>query len=331
MRGKWILFAVFLIVAAAAGAAFSVLRREAQPKKRAAQTQPVVAKAQFVTLPARLQAKEVVQVSAPISGKVDALHVDVGTEVYEGQLLAEIKSEGLQGERETAEQDSESAKTKISDLESAIATGRLEASRAAADAARTRNDLDRAARTLQRQTILIAEGATPRNVFERAKKDFKQSESESKSLTAVSQKADERVDNMQRELDTARRLLEGKEADLEHAENRIAAGEIHSPVTGVVTSRRGQPGEHVDPSLKQMFQIATDLSSMEAVAQVDPAVTPSVKTGQTAQVFIAEAASELIAGTVTSTDNGKIVVQFANPNPAIKPGLTAQIRLSLNK
>jgi hypothetical protein len=44
---------------------------------------------------------------------------------------------------------------------------------------------------------------------------------------------------------------------------------------------------------------------------------------------LAEMAGEVLQGTVLKAENGKVTVEFANPNALVKPGLTAQIRIKL--
>ena len=38
---------------------------------------------------------------------------------------------------------------------------------------------------------------------------------------------------------------------------------------------------------------------------------------------------EILQGTVAKIEDGKVIVEFPSPNPMIKPGLTAQIRIKL--
>ncbi|MEO8131568.1 MAG: HlyD family efflux transporter periplasmic adaptor subunit, partial [Bryobacteraceae bacterium] len=110
-------------------------------------------------------------------------------------------------------------------------------------------------------------------------------------------------------------------------DSRIASGDVHSPVDGVVAGRRGEPGEHVDPGMKDLFQVASDLSAMQAVAEAEPSLLAQIHPGQSAAVVIAEAANDIYPGTVKSVGKGSVVVGFTNPNPQIRPGLSAQIRI----
>ena len=326
MKSAWAIFAsLALLLVIATGGYFAWKWKAAQSQTKAP-IEKAVAPAE-ISVAAHLQAKSVIEISAPVSGKIEAFHAEVGTDVYQGQLLAQVRSETLQGAKESATLDLESAKTKISNLEASLAAARLEASRASADAARARTDVERTSRVLERQKVQIAAGAIPKKAFEKTQQEFTQAESEAKGLEAVAEQAEARAANIQRDYDSTRKTLDAKEAELEHTEAQIASGDVYSPVDGVVASRKGQPGDDVNPAMKDLFQIATELSTMEAVAEVTPQQMQFLRPGQQAFIAVAEAPGDLLTGIVKSLDNGHLVVEFSNPNPLVRPGLTAQIRV----
>ncbi|HYI91932.1 MAG TPA: efflux RND transporter periplasmic adaptor subunit [Bryobacteraceae bacterium] len=282
-----------------------------------------------LSLQAVLQTATSIPVGVPVEGKIESFQVEAGDEVYEGQLLAQIKSQALETAKLEAETDLEQSETRVRNLEAAMSAARLEASRAVADAARVKNEYERAAKNFQREKMLLAEGATPRRNFEKAQKEFIALEAETKNHDAVAAGAEERITSTQNELDAARKLLEGKSEDLEQATQRVGAGNVLSPVNGIVVGRRGQAGDNVHPSMTDLFQIATDLSAMQAVAQASPAQIKQIKPGQPATVTIVEMAGEILQGSVLKIEGDRVVIEFANPNPLIKPGLTAQVRIKL--
>jgi HlyD family secretion protein len=327
MNPRRILAILILLAAVVAGVTVTVWNRTPAAKSEpAAPSTPV---AEEISLPAVLQASSVTSIGVPVEGKIQSFDVEVGAEVFEGQLLARIRSEGLEGAMEAAEIDLERAETRVKNLESVLTAARLEASRASADAARLRNDLDRATKHYERQKMMIEQGATPRKTFEKAEADFKAVEAESRNFDAVAQAADERISSLSRDLDSARRQLEGKSEDVEATKAQIGSGDVVSPVNGILVARRGQPGDPVHPSMTDLLQIATDLSSLQAVADVSPAFAGRVTPGTDVTVVIAELGGETLAGKVLKVEDGRIFAEFANPNPAVRPGLTAQMRIKL--
>jgi multidrug resistance efflux pump len=330
VKGKAFIVGATIVLTAVVGGALLLLFRHYQSKTAAEVKQQEIAPiATEITVPATLQAQTVVDVPVPVEGKIEAFHAEVGDEVYEGQLLAQIGSQRLQTAEEAATLDLERAQTRVNNLESTIAATRLEASRASADAMRVRADLDRAARYYQRQKILIAEGATPRLTFEKAERDFQTLQKESENLDQLAAQSEERVSSLNRELDATRKALQEKADELEVAKAQIAAGDITSPANGIIAGRRGQAGEDVNPTVKDLFRIATDLTVMEAVAEPGAADFARIKEGQEAFVALAESPDELLPGVIKKVAEGKVTVEFKNPNPAIKPGLTAQVRIKL--
>ena len=81
--------------------------------------------------------------------------------------------------------------------------------------------------------------------------------------------------------------------------------------------------------MTDLFRIATDLSLMHAVAEANPSQVGQIKQGQPAMISVAELGAELLEGTVVKVEGDKVTVEFGNPNPTIKPGLTAQVRIRL--
>ncbi len=328
VRGKWIGLGAGVILIGVATAALSVAWRE-----RAAATKPQphsqasakIFTATEVSLAGKIQAPTVEQIAAPIEGKVEQFHVEVGDEVYEGQLLAQLGSETLESEQAAAQMELNREQTKVNDLESAIVAARLEASRARAEASRAQSEYERANKVYQRQKFLLGEGATPRLVFQKAEKEYTSAKGAYDNLDEVAKQSEDRVSSIVRELDNAKKQLQHVSEEADTAKEHLAAGNVHSPVNGIVVGRRGEQGGAVDPSIKNLFEIATDLSHLEVVADAAPEILARVKPGQPAVVRVAENPGEGLGGIVARVEQGHVVVGFGNPNPLVKPGLTAQV------
>ena len=332
IQGKWIGIGACIVLAAVALGAFSVVWRErqagARPKAAVAVAAPPRQTAE-ISLPGRIQAHRVEQVPVPVDGKVETFLVEVGAEVYEGQLLAQIRSESLESEQAAAQLALDREQTKVNNLESDIVGARLEASRIRAEASRAQSEYDRAGKAFQRQRMLMAEGATPRLTFEKAEKEYNLSKSEFENLDQGAKQAEERADAIVKDLDVAKKLLQHATEESEKVKEHLAAGEVHAPVSGIVVGRRGEPGGPVDPSIRNLFEIAADLSQLEVVADAAPDVLARLKPGQPAMIRVAEVPGEALGGTVVRVEGGHVVVEFGNPNPLVKPGLTAQVVLKL--
>ena len=329
MKGKRVIGVVALLLAGVAVGALFFLRyqsgEQATAAKAADATKPVVPAE--ITLSGTIQGRHVVKVAAPIEGTVTTFHVDVGADVYEGQLLAEIRSDTLDSAHQAVTAELERAQSRVQNMESALSAARLESSRATADAIRARGELDRATRNYQREKLLISEGATPKKVFAKAEQEYTALLAESKQLDEVAKQAEERITSASRELDSARKLLDGKLADMEAAKTRVEAGQVISPATGTIAARRGQPGDEVHPEMDDLFQIATDTSTLEVVVEPSPDELKRIHSGHEALIHVADVPNEALSGKITSVAEGKVKIEFANPSPLVKPGQTAQVRI----
>ena len=332
MQGKWLLAGGVAIFAAVAAGAVAWFRAQQQPKPAAqppAAAQAAVPAGDEFSGEGKIQAIHIVPVKAPVDGVVEELFAEIGAEVYEGQLLARIRNGKFDMALETATADAEKVKTRVNSLEGSIIAARLEASRAEAEAARVREALEKAERAFQRQQMLLREGATPRLTFEKAEKDFEQAKADAEAQLGAAKSAADRVESLQKDIDLIRRQLDEKNADLEDAQKQASAGEVHSPVDGVVIARKASAGESANPALEDFIQIAVKLNELQVALDPPPPVLAKVKVGQQAMVRVAESNEELPAK-VREVKAGQVFVEFSSPNPAaIKPGLTALVRIKL--
>jgi multidrug resistance efflux pump len=329
MRGKWMLIGGIAIFLAVGAGAIAWWRGQQQPPKDTKpQPPPTLVVGNDVQLSGKVQPQELIPVASPIEGIIDELFVDAGGEVYEGQLIARIRNGKLDSVLEAATAEVEKLKTRITTLEGSIIAARLEASRAGAEAARVKAEYDQADRNFQRQQMLLREGATPRLVFEKAEREYKQIKTDYDNTSEAAKVADDRVASLNRDLDAAKKLLEGRNDELENAKGEAGQGELKSPADGLVISRKGAPGEQITPGTEDFFVLAANLTALQVVLDPDPTVMPRIKPGQIAGVRVVEAGDEL-PGFVREIKGTQVLVDFVAPEPNIKPGVSAQVRISL--
>ncbi|MBI4876432.1 MAG: hypothetical protein HY822_17490 [Acidobacteria bacterium] len=330
MRGKWLLFAGVAILFGIGAGALLQLRRPARPAPSASRNAaPPPVLGPEISLLGKIQARNVVAVAATTEGTVEEFGADAGQDVFEGQLLARIRNVTLETAAELAQADFEKAQSRVSNLETTLIAARLEASRADADRNRARTEADRAERTFLRQQLLHKEGATPRLVFERAQKEHAALKTESDTLAELAAHSEDRVRMLVKEIDAARKTLDEAAGELDGAKEDLRAAEIHSPVDGILVARRGEAGGEVNPAIKDLFQIAVDLASLDVVLEPAPPALERIRAGQTAWVRLAELSNEPLPASVREVKGTQVFVEFTSPNPAIRPGLTAQVTIKI--
>jgi len=330
MRGKWLLAAGSIILAALAVGALTRLRHEASAKAPESQKSPAAeASHDVLNLPGRIQAQHVTPVGTTVTGTIDSFLVDVGQDVYEGQLLAHIGSPGLESVRQEAVRALQNQQEKVNAIEGRIIAARLEGSRARADANRSRDQFERAEKIYLRQQALNREGATPRLVYEKAGREFETARMEFNSLDEVARQAESRAGDLMRDLDAAKRSLEERNTELESATAQSAGADIRSPVSGILIGRNGEPGKLIGPEeAKDLLEIAADLSQLAVSIHVEPPALQRIRPGQDALVIVA-GLNGVIPASVKEIKGSDVTLNFFSPSPVIRPGMTAQVRLKL--
>jgi len=325
---RWALAAIALVLLGAAVGALSRLRRlpaaQPLPDPVAARTAP----AGEVSLQGKIAARHLISVSPQIGGQIEAFMADVGQEVSEGQLLARLSNREYETAREAAAAVGANAQERVNKIESEIVAARLEASRAQAALTGARGEFEKSGRAFERQKVLHEAGATPRLTYEKFQKDLQVAENDYHSADVLARQADERIAELSQELESARKILEDKGRQLEQAQSGVLEGELHSPVNGLVVARRGEVGSEREPG-NEMFQIATDPSALRVDLEPEPAVLARLRPGQPALVFVADV-QEGISGQVSEIQGGRTGVVFVSPSSAVRPGMTAQVRIRLN-
>lgn len=118
---------------------------------------------------------------------------------------------------------------------------------------------------------------------------------------------------------------------------------IRSPVDGVVVSRQVDPGQSVAASFQApvLFQIAQDLSQLEAAITVDEADIGDVREGQAVQFTVDAFPGEEFEGKVvqlrklgvatSGVVSYTVMVEASNPRGRLLPGMTANAEIIIER
>jgi len=328
MRGKWILLGAAAVVAGVIAAALSMRPPHTAPPPRP--TGAAVIVNHEITLQGKVRPRHVVGVAAPLTGLVEALPVDVGQEVFQGQVLARVGAQSLESARELATNDLQRAQLQVEKAEAAVNSARMEESRAEADAERSRTALERVQRVYERQHMLVTQGATPRLTFEKAEAEYHAALKESDIMDTAARAARDQVQNVLRDLTAHKKLVQDREQELEEAQTNLAAAEVRSPVDGTVVARKAEIGKPANEAGEEFFQIATDLYALEVSIEPKPEDLKRIQPGQQALVLILDLQSQALPGVVREVKDTQAVVEFEGSMPGIKPGMLADVRLKLD-
>jgi multidrug resistance efflux pump len=282
-----------------------------------------------VILSGRINAVEVVAVPVPFDGTIDALLVEAGQDVYEGQLLAQIRSTGLESSKQTAKADMDRLRTRADTLQSELLAARTEASRAQELALQAQTKMESALKEAQKQQILLTKGAAGKLAAEKAQAQYEAASKYYDDLNTLALGAQQKVTDLATDLDGRQKTLEERIKADEDVTTQVASGEVRSPADGYIVARQGQVGEEVTRSSPDLFQIGINLGTLKIVAQAPQEILARVQAGQPAMIQIAEV-PDGIEAKVTELREGEVWIEFPRPSPLVKPGITAVVRIKVN-
>ncbi|MGA2774342.1 MAG: hypothetical protein ABSG26_26450 [Bryobacteraceae bacterium] len=330
MRGKWVLLSVAAVLAGVAGGALSLRYRRPAPALPVRAAGPAVLPANQVTLSGAIRPQHIAGVGAQVNGVIEAFLVDVGQDIYQGQVLARIGSQGLESSREAAARAVDHAQERVSRAEAVVAGARLEQSRADAEAQRARFAMDRAEAAFSRQQSLFGQGATPRLVYEKAQSEYDSARTEFTVMDKAARATAERVQSTLQEVASAQKILADENRRLEDSQAAFEAADVHSPVDGLLVGRNGEVGKSAQEFGDNLFQIATDTYALEVALEPQPPILKRLRQGQPALVLIPDLQTPGITGDVKEIKGAQVLVEFNSTIPAIRPGMLADVRLKLD-
>ncbi len=138
-------------------------------------------------------------------------------------------------------------------------------------------------------------------------------------------------------LKTQKANIKSSKASLERAERNMKYAVIRAPISGTITLRNVEAGQTVAASFSTptLFKIAEDLSQMEILADVDEGDIGQIKDGQSVRFTVQAYPEKTFTGIVKQirlepkTESNvvtyTVVVQAANPEKILLPGMTATI------
>ncbi len=307
-RTKWLLLA-----GAVAAAAFLVVLG----LNRTPQVQNFAAKVErgdihdVVEATGTINAVITVQVGSQVSGTISKLFVDFNSRVHKGDLVALIDPALFKGAVQQATADVENARANL-----IAARANLEKAQAAL--VQTKADYDR--------TVgLTKDGIMSQQQLDLAKANY--------------DSAKAAVGGAQANVTQAEAQVSQKEAALEVAQTNLNYTVIRSPIDGTVVARNVDVGQTVAASLQAptIFTIAQDLKKMQVYAKTDESDVGNIKVGKDVTFKVDAFPKETFRGVVSQVRMNATTVQnvvtydtivdFANPDLKLFPGMTAYVTI----
>lgn len=284
-----------------------------------------------------VQAVTTVQVGSQVSGTVEWLGVDFNSEVKRGQVIARLDPALFQTQVENAKANVVNAEAAVQAAEVEITNQKANLNAAKANQEVTRVQRDDAIALVKRnQSISSVISA----------RDIEASQAAANAAAARYEQAGAQVGQAQAANAAAQAKLQQSKASLSQAKAQLQQTQVNldhsiisSPIDGVVVSRTVDVGQTVAASLQAptLFTIANDLTKMQVLASIDEADVGQIKQGIKAnfsvdaypgETFLGDISQlRLNAQTLQNVVTYSAVIDVANPEQKLRPGMTANITI----
>ena len=310
-RRHWLIIVSVLILAALAASALI---------HRGGTTQYLTAKVQEGEIRDAVEASGTVnavinvQVGSQVSGTIAKLNADFNSRVHKDEIIAEIDPRLLQGALLQASADLQNAKANV-------VAAKANLSKARAGLAQTKAEFDRA-------IVLTRKDIGSQSALDLAKANYESAKAAVDASAASVVQAEAQVSQ--------------KEAAVAVARTNLNYTIIRSPIDGTVVARNVDVGQTVAASLQAptIFAIAQDLAKMQVYAKVDESDVGRIRKGQEVTFKVDAFPKELFKGTVSQLRMNPTTVQnvvtydaiidFANPELKLFPGMTAYVTIPVD-
>ena len=308
IKNKWLVLAGAVVVAALF-VAFSLNRNNA-PQHFTAK----VEKGEIhdvVEATGMINAVITVQVGSQVSGTISKLYVDFNSRVHKGDIVALIDPALFKGALLQATADLENAKANL-------VAARANLEKAKASLVQTKADYDRTAG-------LSKDGILSQQQLDLAKANYDSANATVGGAVANVTQAEAQVSQ--------------KDAAVAVAQTNLNYTVIRSPIDGTVVARNVDVGQTVAASLQAptIFTIAQDLTKMLVYAKTDESDVGNIKVGKPVTFKVDAFPKETFHGvvsqvrmnatTVQNVVTYDTIVEFANPELKLFPGMTAYVTI----
>jgi HlyD family secretion protein len=272
-----------------------------------------------------LNAVTTVQVGSQISGQVKEIYADFNSPVKQDQIIARIDPATFELRVNQARADLDAARSAVAVARSALAAQRAEVGRVKVTLADALRDYERKKSLVEKNFISSADLDKARTLLDATREQLKAVEAQIRVNQAQVQSALAAVKQRQS-------LLKQAQVDLERTI-------IRAPVDGTVILRNVDAGQTVAASLQApvLFTIARDLRDMQVEAAIDEADVGRLRPGQSASFTVDAFPRRSFSGAIVQIRKSPVnvqnvvsytvVISASNPDLALLPGMTANVRI----
>ncbi len=272
-----------------------------------------------------LNAVTTVQVGSQISGQVKEIYADFNTPVKAGQVIARIDPETFELRVTQARADLDAAHSAVAVARSGLAAQMAELGRVKVTLADAQRDHERKRALVDKSFISPSELDKARTVLDATREQLKAVEAQTRVGEA--------------QVRSALAAVKQRESLLRQAQVDLERTIIRAPVDGTVILRNVDAGQTVAASLQApvLFTIARDLRDMQVEAAIDEADVGRLRAGLPATFTVDAFPRRSFTGeivqirkspvSVQNVVSYTVVISARNPDLALLPGMTANVRV----
>jgi HlyD family secretion protein len=292
-------------------------------------------------------------VGSQVSGQVLEIFADFNSNVKAGDVLARLNAEQIRARLDAARADLAQSQAMLEIQKAQVEKVKADVERSAATKADALANIQKAnaimqdaEKTLTRQTELSNRGVASQVVLQQAQTAVLTQRAARDQARAQQRSVDAQINALAAELKVAEtQILSSdaqrmqREAIVRQIEVDIKNSDIRSPVDGIVIQRNIELGQSVAASLQAptLFLVAQDLSKIEIYANIDEADVGRVNPDQAVTFTVTAFPAREFTGRVKTVRLGSqnvqnvviytAVIEVQNSDLALKPGMTATIRI----
>jgi HlyD family secretion protein len=274
-----------------------------------------------------LNAVTTVQVGSQISGQVKEIFADFNTAVKKNQVIARIDPATFELRVAQARADLDAAESAVMVARSGLVAQQAEVGRVRVNLADAQRDFERKKSLVEKKFISPQELDKAGTVLDSTREQLKAVEAQIRVFEA--------------QVGSALAAVKQRESLLKQSQVDLDRTVIRAPVDGTVILRNVDAGQTVAASLQApvLFTIAQDLRDMQVEAAIDEADVGRLRAGMSASFAVDAFPRRSFGGEIRqirkSPQNVQNVVSYtviisaANPDLALLPGMTANVRIAV--
>jgi HlyD family secretion protein len=298
-----------------------------------------------------LEPSDIIDVGAQVAGRVTEFgidpdtgeHLDYGSRVTKGMLLARIDPSVYEIEVAISEAQSKRSESQVAQARAQLKEAESSVHRSEAELLQQQSKLERTEREWHR-----SQGLAKTNSISAAEFDAVRSDYESLRAAVIVSKA--AIEQARCRLESQRAAITGAEADAENAQAVLKRSKttlsyctIVSPIDGVIIDRRVSQGQTVVASLStpSLFLLASDLRQLEIWVSVNEADIGQIKPKMPVRFTVDSLPDQTFKGAVKqirlnasmsqNVVTYTVVVSVVNESDLLIPYLTANVEFIVNE